>query len=295
MGFLELRGTERLFALDGQHRVAGIRNALKAGTQIGDDILTVLFVPHLNDETGVARTRRLFVDLNKRAVPVARKDIIILDEVDLAAILSRRLVDEHPWFSRGQIDVDRFNNTIPKNAQALCSIGTLYDVIRRILPKALACTKDERDELKHAASLRLPEERIDYYYRRSLEYFEGLARANGHLRDYLESGPTSGFAVMARGSEERNVLFRPVGQAGACQCYRGSCRTGRVGIRAGNDRTVPSGLSRASLRSCDLGYSTTGDERKRHESGKPTLEVHVRSRQRERFKQATSGISAIVR
>ena len=144
VGFLELQGTENLFALDGQHRVAGIRKALEAAVEISDDILTVLFVPHLNDAAGVARTRRLFVDLNKRAVPVARKDIIILDEVDLAAILARRLVDDHPWFSKGQIDVDRFNNTIPQMGRALCSIGTLYDVIRRILPRALARTKAEK-------------------------------------------------------------------------------------------------------------------------------------------------------
>ena len=31
IGFLELQGTERLFALDGQHRVAGIKKALEDG------------------------------------------------------------------------------------------------------------------------------------------------------------------------------------------------------------------------------------------------------------------------
>lgn len=212
VGFLKLTGTEHLFALDGQHRVAGIRRALADGDEINDDIMTVIFVPHANDEAGVSRTRRLFVDLNKRAVPVATKDIIILDEVNLAAILSRRLVDEHPWFSRGQIDVDQFNNTIAENAKALCSIGTLYDVIRRILSKALAQTAEERAELKDAASVRLPEPRIDYYYRRSLRYFEGLTRANARLGEYLEGGAASGIAPLARSSDERNVLFRPVGQ-----------------------------------------------------------------------------------
>ena len=174
--------------------------------------MTVLFVPHANDAAGVSRTRRLFVDLKKRAVPVATNDIIILDEVNLAAILSRRLVDEHAWFSRGQIDVEQFNNTIAGNASALCSIGTLYDVIRRILSKALAQTSEERAELKDAASVRLPEPRIDYYYRRTVAYFEGLARANARLGEYLEGGAASGIAQLARSSEERNVLVRPVGQ-----------------------------------------------------------------------------------
>ena len=189
VGFLELKGTERLFALDGQHRVAGIKRALSNGGNAGGDILTVLFVPHSNTEAGIQRTRRLFVDLNKRAVPVGTKDIIILDEVDLPAILARRLVDEHDWFSRGQVDIDRFTATIPRNSNALFSIATLYNVIKRILPNALAASRQEKDELKAASSIRLPEDRIDYYYDRAAVYFSGLADANLQLRQYLDDGP----------------------------------------------------------------------------------------------------------
>lgn len=212
VGFLELRGTEHLFALDGQHRVAGIKRALADGGSAGRDILTVLFVPHSNTKAGIQRTRRLFVDLNKRAVPVGTKDIIILDEADLPAILARRLVDEHEWFSRGQVDIDRFTSTIPRNSNALFSIATLYNVIKRVLPNALASSQEERNELKGASSIRLSEDRIDYYYHRASLYFEGLANANLQFRHYLEDGPQSGIAIMARDPEVRNVLFRPVGQ-----------------------------------------------------------------------------------
>ena len=212
VGFLELRGTERLFALDGQHRVAGIKRALANGGTSGGDILTVLFVPHSNTEEGIQRTRRLFVDLNKRAVPVGTKDIIILDEVDLPAILARRLVDEHNWFSRGQVDIERFTATIPRNSNALFSIATLYNVIKRVLPRALASTKEERNEIKGASTIRLSEDRIDYYYHRASLYFTGLAETNLQLKQYLEDGPKSGIAIVARDPEVRNVLFRPVGQ-----------------------------------------------------------------------------------
>lgn len=212
VGFLKLNGTERLFAVDGQHRVAGIKRALSEGEQLEEDTLTVLFVPHRNSETGIARTRRLFVDLNKRAVPVDKKDIIILDEVDLAAIISRRLVDEHNWFSRGQVDIDRFNNTIPPRSEALFSIRTLYDVIARLLPKALASGVDERDELKLAERNRLADDRIDHYYQRALKYFQGLARANQQLKRYFNSGAGNGRAARARAADSRNVLFRPAGQ-----------------------------------------------------------------------------------
>ena len=73
VGFLELTGAEHLFALDGQHRVAGIKRALSNDGRESGDILTVLFVPHSNTDAGLRRTRRLFVDLNKRAVPVLSK------------------------------------------------------------------------------------------------------------------------------------------------------------------------------------------------------------------------------
>ena len=212
VGFLELRGTERLFALDGQHRVAGIKRALANSENASGDILTVLFVPHSNTNVGIQRTRRLFVDLNKRAVPVGTKDIIILDEVDLPAILARRFVDEHDWFSRGQVDIDRFTSNIPRNSNALFSIATLYRVIKRVLPNALASSQDERNELKVASAIRLSEDRIDHYYRRASTYFEGLANANRQLGEYLQNGPDSGIAIIARDVEVRNVLFRPAGQ-----------------------------------------------------------------------------------
>ena len=212
VGFLELTGTERLFALDGQHRVSGIKRALEGNGEAATDILTVLFVPHSNTVEGIQRTRSLFIDLNKRAVPVGLKDIIILDEVDLPAILSRRLVDDHRWFSRGQIEIQSFTPTIPRDSDALFSIATLYGIIKKLLPSALAATADERRELRDAVNIRLTEERIDYYYDRTVQYFGNLADLNERLREYFNFGPESGIAGIARSPEVRDVLFRPVGQ-----------------------------------------------------------------------------------
>ena len=227
IGLLELNGTEQLFAVDGQHRVAGIKRALATCEKLDQEILSVLFVPHLNSETGLQRTRRLFVDLNKHATPVGTKDTIILDVVDLPAILARRLVDEHRWFSRGQVDINRFSSTIPRNSNALFSIATLYSVIKFVLPKALTSNRRERDEIKQASSVRLTEERIDHYFQRAIVYFEGLANIDPQLGEYLEGGPESGIAEIARNSENRNVLFRPVGQIVFAKVIAGlACKDG---------------------------------------------------------------------
>src|SRR5690349_5261443 len=47
VGFLTFDGTERLFALDGQHRLAGIKEAIKQGLEQDPyDEVSVIFVAH---------------------------------------------------------------------------------------------------------------------------------------------------------------------------------------------------------------------------------------------------------
>jgi DNA sulfur modification protein DndB len=127
VGYLELSGQETLFALDGQHRLAGIKQAMRKDPDMGDERISVLFVPHVPTPAGLRRTRSLFVAINKKAVPEKKRDIIALDEVDLAAIVTRKLVDEMPLFSRGQVDLERFSPSIPAGADALTTIGNFYE------------------------------------------------------------------------------------------------------------------------------------------------------------------------
>ena len=65
IGILHLSGGERLFTLDGQHRLMGIKEAVKTNTDLGEEELTVIFIAHRTDEAGMARSRRLFTTLNK--------------------------------------------------------------------------------------------------------------------------------------------------------------------------------------------------------------------------------------
>ena len=82
VGYLYLIGSERLFTLDGQHRLAGIKLALEDNDTLGDEELSVIFVAHNNSVEGLRRTRRLFTTLNKTAKPVSKADVIALDESD---------------------------------------------------------------------------------------------------------------------------------------------------------------------------------------------------------------------
>ena len=98
LGILRLNGEETLFAIDGQHRVQGIKKALEKNNELKREEVSVIFVSHSNDPVGLERTRRLFTTLNRYAKPVKKSEIIALDEDDTIAIITRELVEKHPLF-----------------------------------------------------------------------------------------------------------------------------------------------------------------------------------------------------
>lgn len=98
LGLLELIGTEKIFPIDGQHRVEGIKEVVSKSPLYNNEQIPVIFVGHKPDNAGMQRSRRLFSTLNRYAKPVSMRDIIALDEDDVVAIASRNLIDSHPLF-----------------------------------------------------------------------------------------------------------------------------------------------------------------------------------------------------
>lgn len=105
IGLMIFNGEERMFAIDGQHRVEGIKIAYQNSNLnvLVDDQFSVLFVAHMDDAKGKKRTRKLFSDINKKAVPVAKGDKIIIDEEDICSIVTRRIYAEYPFFQNGKL------------------------------------------------------------------------------------------------------------------------------------------------------------------------------------------------
>jgi DNA sulfur modification protein DndB len=138
LGLMVFNGDEKMFAIDGQHRVAGIQMAYDEDCEkdVKDQILTddqysVIFVAHVDDCLGMKRTRKLFSDINKNAKPVAKRDKIIIDEQEIAAIVTRRVFAEYSHFDEGQlIALSESTNLESDDTAHFTNITNLYDVVK---------------------------------------------------------------------------------------------------------------------------------------------------------------------
>ena len=136
LGVLTLSGQEKIFPVDGQHRVAGIKEALELNQDIGEERVPVIFIGHSKDEMGMQRTRRMFSTLNRYAKPVSMRDIIALDEDDVIAIASRNIIDQSNLFEDDRI-LDSKTKAIPENNErALTTIITYYECNKEQIGRA---------------------------------------------------------------------------------------------------------------------------------------------------------------
>lgn len=98
IGFLRFDGSENYYVLDGQHRLAAIKDALtKDYDKLSKDEVSMIIVWHDNNEVGRTRARRLFTTVNRYAKKTSRTEDIVFDEDNPIDIYTRRLIREHPF------------------------------------------------------------------------------------------------------------------------------------------------------------------------------------------------------
>jgi DNA sulfur modification protein DndB len=103
VGVLELSGDEILFSIDGQHRIEGIKQALKKQPELFNlDELPIIIVAHNDDKKGKQRTRRLFSEINTKAQKVTGLDDLITNEDNPILINSRKLYAEYKPFNKDE-------------------------------------------------------------------------------------------------------------------------------------------------------------------------------------------------
>ena len=207
IGFLRLSGNEQFFTLDGQHRLMGIRHALRKNSELGEDELAVIFIAHRTDEVGMQRSRRLFTTLNKNAKRVSKSDIIALDEDDTMAIIVRRLIESHPMFQEDRVSYNATANLPKGNFKSLTTIVNLYDVLLILFTKI-----NGKQTKKKLTEKRSPDEVLKDHYEYAYDYFKHLANTFEPLQEFLEAG--NGYPTVTsryRTAKGGHMLFRPIG------------------------------------------------------------------------------------
>jgi DNA sulfur modification protein DndB len=219
VGILHLNGKEKLFAIDGQHRVAGIREALQTlGQELNDEEICVIFLSHKNTPDGKERTRRLFTTLNRYAKPVSTMEIIALDEDDIVAIITRLFLEDYPLFADERIAVVKGKAIPASNNSCLTTVVTLYQVLDIILLggktslSIISGGKTGRSigKLWRDYKARRPEDHeIDTFYKEALTFWDRLVNAFPPLQEVRDKSP--GVAGKYRNRDGGHLLFRPVG------------------------------------------------------------------------------------
>ncbi len=150
-GMLRFGSEEKYFVLDGQHRLFAIkelienRDADSSPVPLGfedEEIAVIVVDPSgVSTETEIrSRYRRLFSNLNRYAKPTHLFTNIIMDEDDVFAIITRRLITDHRFF---QAKVDRQRNSyrvkvkrgkrMDEGDEQFISLEMLYEVNTTLL------------------------------------------------------------------------------------------------------------------------------------------------------------------
>lgn len=206
MGLMIFRGDEKMFAIDGQHRVAGIEIAVqeddknpKEKRELKDDQFSVILVAHIDDELGRKRTRKLFSDINKYAKPVAEGDKIKIDEEDICAIVTRRIYADLPYFKKGMlISLTETAKLDPKDDEYFTNLLALYRVNKKLRPL-----------FKKIKGLDLWEEENVKGFQKTVEDFYDFAFNS--IKEYKGYFIDKSLALQDARKENKYLLFRPVG------------------------------------------------------------------------------------
>lgn len=209
-GILSLSGNEQIFALDGQHRLKGIRKAFTQNPEIGDLEISLTFVIHNHEN--VERTRRLFTVLNKYAEKPKGAELIILDEDDAAAINTRRLVTEHPILSKPNAVSNSKTGAISNSDNLSFTTLVTLNSINKILYNKNNTYYTQRPS----------DEEINMLYQKSVNYWDAFFEVYPEIISFIDGNAAVEIAEerISRNDETGgSLLLRPVGQELIAKSY----------------------------------------------------------------------------
>jgi DNA sulfur modification protein DndB len=205
MGVLTLEGDENIFAIDGQHRAIGIREAVKENNSVLLDEIPVIFVAHKMTEEGIVRTRRLFSTLNRYAKPVDKSEIIALSEDDNCAILTRNIIDKFDLF-KNKILVNKSPSISLSNVESFTNIRTLYYIVERYFTDNKVFNfKVSGKNYYDFTNIRLKESELEILYTEITSFLKTNLNLIPSFKLFIKIGKID------RNSMSTNLIFRPIG------------------------------------------------------------------------------------
>lgn len=216
MGFLRLNGEEKIFPVDGQHRVEGIKDAIKKCPGLEDETIAVILIGHHKDKEGMEKTRRIFSTLNRYAKPVSTGDIIALDEDDTVAIVTRNLLESFPLFMNENISEEKKTKAIAeKDIKSFTSLIKLYET-NRVVYKYYTSFRDNTKrihsstEIDYFLKFRPKQEDIDDFEKYLTNFWNLFINSFEGMKEYVASSEKDA-AAKYRNREYGGLLyFRPV-------------------------------------------------------------------------------------
>lgn len=213
MGLLEFPSTHKIFPVDGQHRVEGIKAALLENPDLGNQRIAAIFIGHKNDNGGKEKTRRLFSTLNRYAKPVSLSDIIALDEDDIVAIATRYFLEDYNLFSGNRI-VNSKQKALPSsNKEALTSIITLYQANTELFKFFFETNFSKRGtkkEIDEFLKFRPENEIIEQFIEFSKSFWDAFQHNLKVIKGYAKKSKAS-IGNLRNESTGGNLIFRPIG------------------------------------------------------------------------------------
>ncbi|PPT08328.1 DndB-like protein [Geitlerinema sp. FC II] len=257
VGLLDLSSTVSVFALDGQHRLMGVRGLmelLETGTlqpltkakkptgkaltleeiaqavgktpsqlrELADETLGVELIPAVvkgeTREEARRRIRSIFVHVNLMAVKLSKGQVTLLNENDGFAIITRQIAVTHPMLRQEAERLPRVN----WDGASVSAKSTVLTTLQALKDMTVGYLGDRFPHWKPLKSGTIPQrptvDELADGLAELMRLWDGLATLPSYRK--LDAGletPTLRRLSFEADGGEGNILFRPVGQVALAQ------------------------------------------------------------------------------
>jgi DNA sulfur modification protein DndB len=188
IGTLKLRLGDELTINDGQHRCAGIVEAVKKNPELGSHTISVLLFPW----ESIARVQQMFTDLNRHVVKTSKSLDVLFDKRDPVSIATMFALDKVPVFKELTEKVDA---SLKAKSTKIFTLAALYDANSDLL-------KEQEEDDVEGNTIRL------------VDYWTSVA---GHMPDWgkVLKGHKMATELRAESISAHSTVLRALGGLGS--------------------------------------------------------------------------------